>query len=207
MDSGAFTEVTAHGGYRQPVQAYAAEIRRWAGAGLLKAAVAQDYMCEPFALARTGLTVAEHQDLTIDRYLDLLRARPGAYVMPVIQGYRPDEYVEHIRQYGRVLWPGQWAGVGSVCKRNGSPRAIEAVLRAIHAERPDLRLHGFGLKATALGSGVIRALLWSADSMAWSWAARREGRNANDWREAAAYVARIYRQNVQPPLFLEVTDA
>ena len=72
-----------------------------------------------------------------------------------------------------------------------NPRAIEAVLLAVKAERPDLRLHGFGLKSTALGSPLVRSLLHTADSMAWSYAARREGRNQNSWREAKAWAARI----------------
>lgn len=47
------------------------------------------------------------------------------------------------------------------------------------------------------GSGLVRDLLHSADSMAWSFAARKEGRNSNDWREAAAFVARIDTMPVQ----------
>jgi hypothetical protein len=82
-------------------------------------------------------------------------------------------------------------GVGSVCKRNGDVAAIEAVLLAIHHERPDLRLYGFGLKTTALKSGIVDELLETADSMAWSYRARIEGRNANDWREAAEHEAEI----------------
>jgi hypothetical protein len=42
---------------------------------------------------------------------------------------------------------------------------------AIKNERPDLRLHGFGLKTTALADPLVRSMLWSADSMAWSFAA------------------------------------
>ena len=82
-------------------------------------------------------------------------------------------------------------GVGSVCKRNARPDAILAVLDAILAVRPDLRLHGFGLKSTALAVLEIRNALESADSMAWSFAARYEGRGRNDWREAARLVAEI----------------
>jgi hypothetical protein len=82
-------------------------------------------------------------------------------------------------------------GVGSVCKRNGDPAAVLAVLDAIAAVRPDLRLHGFGLKLTALTSERIRARLYSADSMAWSLHARKQGRNPNDYREAQAYVRRL----------------
>jgi hypothetical protein len=79
--------------------------------------------------------------------------------------------------------------------------AIEEVLMAIKRERPDLLLHGFGVKVTALRSGLIRSLLHTADSMAWSFQARKQGRNANDWREAAAFAARIRTMPVQHSLF------
>lgn len=207
MDSGAFTEVAIRGGYREGPEAYAEQVRRWRSCGTLVAAVAQDWMCEPFVVARTGLSVEEHQARTVTRYVELLAAKPGAYVMPVLQGYAPSEYVRHVRDYGRLLGPGQWVGVGSVCKRNARPAAVEAVLVAIHRERPDLRLHGFGLKRTALGSGIVRGLLATADSMAWSYAARREGRDANDWREARAYAERVNAQPWQPDLFAEVVHA
>jgi hypothetical protein len=159
-------------------------------------------MCEAFILAKTGLTVCDHQRLTVERYDALLRADTGVYILPVLQGYRPEEYVQHIRMYGDRLKPGMWIGVGSVCKRNGDPRAIEDVLLAIHAERPDLRLHGFGLKSTALKSGIVDQLLFTADSMAWSYAARMKGRNGNSWKEARAWSDRITDRWVQRPLFL-----
>lgn len=201
MDSGAFTEVVRHGGYRFDVEEYAAQIRRWSRCGNLLAAVAQDFMCEAFALQKTGCTVAEHQRMTIDRY-DLLLACDvaGVYIMPVLQGYRPEEYVEHLRMYGDRLAAGAWVGVGSVCKRNADARQIEEVLLAIHAERPDLELHGFGLKTTALQSGIVQVLLHSADSMAWSFHARINGRNANDWREAVRWADRIETSTIQWPL-------
>ena len=205
MDSGAFTTIAKHGGYPLPVEDYAADIRAILGRqthGNLLAAVAQDYMCEAWMLAKTGLTVAEHQRLTIERYDALLACRPGVYVMPVLQGYDPSDYVSHARQYWQRLALGAWVGVGSICKRNGDPRAIEAVLLAINRERPDLRLHGFGLKTTALSSGLVQQLLHSADSMAWSFAARRLKRNPNDWREAKAWAARIEKRPLQPHLFI-----
>ncbi len=79
--------------------------------------------------------------------------------MPVLQGYEPEEYVSHIRQYGDRLAHRAWVGVGSICKRNSSPCLILEVLIAIKTERPDLKLHGFGLKTTALANGTIRRLL------------------------------------------------
>lgn len=200
MDSGAFTEISRHGRYRASVAEYAAEVRRWAtnGSGRLLAAAAQDYMCEPFIVKITGLSVAEHQRLTIERY-DALRAEDcaGVYVLPVLQGFDPADYVRHVRAYGDRLDLGAWVGVGSVCKRNGTPDQVAAVLMAIKGERPDLLLHGFGLKTTALAHPFVRSMLHSADSMAWSFAARKEGRNPNDWREAAKWRDKIASRPVQ----------
>ena len=68
---------------------------------------------------------------------------------------------------------------------------------AIKRERPDLRLHGFGVKTTALASSVVRDCLYSADSMAWSYAARREGRDGNSHYEAARFLQKIESQDVQ----------
>jgi hypothetical protein len=192
MDSGAFTEISTHGHYRTSVAEYAAEIRRWAWNGRLLAAVSQDWMCEPWIVQKTGLSVREHQRLTIERYDALLAEdTDGIYIMPVLQGYAPADYVRHIEMYGDRLARGAWVGVGSICKRNASPRAVEAVLLAIQAVRSDLQLHGFGLKATALRSALIFDLLATADSMAWSFQARMQGRNGNDWREAKRWMCGI----------------
>lgn len=193
MDSGAFSTLFTHGTYPSTPEEYAAQVRRWASNGNLEAAVTQDWMCEPIMLEKTGLDEREHQRRTIERY-DAIRATGtgDTYLMPVLQGYSPDSYVRHLDDYGdRLDYRNMWVGVGSVCKRNSDTRQIEAVLIAIKQARPDLCLHGFGLKTTALVSDLIPELLYSADSMAWSYAARREGRNANDWREARDWAKRI----------------
>lgn len=200
VDSGAFTELARHGRYRHPVEDYAAELYRLHASGVVNivAAVAQDYMCEPAMMARTGLTIRAHQRLTISRY-DALLAELGRLfdgscpftVMPVLQGHAPRDYVRHIHMYGSRLMPEMWVGVGSVCKRNGSPQAIVEILHAIRSVRQDLQLHGFGLKRTALEHPSVRSHLASADSMAWSFAARRQGRNPNSWREARRFVSMI----------------
>lgn len=192
MDSGAFSTILTHGGYPEEPEVYAEQIKRWSACGTLLAAVAQDYMCEAHMLAITGLTIADHQRLTIERYDRLVACDTGGvYGLPVLQGYAPTDYVSHIRQYGDRLKPGAWVGVGSVCKRNGDVGAIEAVLLAIKNERPDLRLHGFGVKTTALQSRLVRELLHTADSMAWSFAARKQGRDGNDVQEAIRFKTRI----------------
>jgi len=192
MDSGAFTEISTHGCYRSSVEEYAAIINRWAHDTALVAAVSQDYMCEPFIIEKTGLSVDEHQRLTIERYDSLVAlVDPRVYIMPVLQGYVVSDYLRHIEMYGNRLIHGSYVGVGSICKRNTNISAIEQILTAIKRKRSDLLLHGFGLKTTALSSWVVQNCLHSADSMAWSFAARREGRNSNDWREAAAFIKKI----------------
>lgn len=198
MDSQAFRILETHGDHRLSVAEYAALAEQVATLCPRLTVVSQDYMCEQYIFDKrfehTGIrfSVADHQCLTIERY-DELRGRLDRKIaiMPVLQGYQPHEYVGHLRQYGERLRHGAWVGVGSVCKRNSDPAAIRAVLLAIKQERPDLRLHGFGVKLTALANHSIRALLHSADSMAWSQNARKNGRNANDWRGAEIFANRI----------------
>lgn len=206
LDSGAFTEISTHHAYRHSPEEYAIEASRWLRVPGLRVIVSQDYMCEPFILEKTGLTVADHQRLTIERYDRILAAwEPLAEMaawagmtpepvplMPVLQGWTKEDYVAHLRAYGDRIKPGMWVGVGSVCKRQGSPEQVLDILRAIKAERPDLRLHGFGMKITALMHAAVRALLYSADSMAWSFAARKQGRDANSPLEAMLFAARIH---------------
>jgi hypothetical protein len=149
--------------------------------------------------------VEEHQRLTIERYRELIDL-VGVPVMPVLQGYYPAEYVQHLEDYGDLLKPGQWVGVGSVCKRNSNPDDIECVLRYIKTARPDLRLHGFGLKITALGNPTVRSLLHSSDSMAWVYGQWKMGGDNHDPRHALTYCAKIQevldqKQFVQENLF------
>jgi hypothetical protein len=200
MDSGAFSELERFGKYRESPETYAKEVNRIVAlnpAGL-QVIVSQDWMCEPFMLERTGLPIGEHQRLTIERY-DVIRSMvPNVHVMPVLQGYKITDYCSHLQQYGNRLWPGMHVGVGSLCKRNGiKPDEIMAVVRSIKQLRPDLKLHGFGLKKTALREALIRDALYSADSMAWSWAARRRGGDANDWQEAKRFAERMDTMAIQ----------
>lgn len=195
MDSGAFTELSRFGHYRQGVEKYHSLITRWHSlkSDTLLAVVSQDYMCEPVILRKTGLTVADHQRLTIERYVALRALFSTPYLLPVLQGFAPTEYVAHLRQYGSLLQEGAWVGVGSVCKRNADPQAVVDVLSAILSERPDLRLHGFGLKMIALMDKRVLRRLYSSDSMAWSFDARYRGKNRNGLLEAITYYRRVQR--------------
>lgn len=173
LDSGAFKELELHGRYTFTLMQYANAIHYWAKCGDFQAAITPDFMCEDYIFQKryehTGVryTIPDHQRLTVYNYLALRKlVKDDIYIMPVLQGFTPQDYVDCLRLYGDRLLPGMWVGVGSVCKRQGKPSAIEDVLLAIKRERPDLKLHGFGVKSTALSSGLVWELLHSADSQA-----------------------------------------
>ena len=58
--------------------------------GGLEWAAPMDWMCEPFMLAKTGLTVAEHQARTVANYLELRSLAPELPFVPVLQGWSLD---------------------------------------------------------------------------------------------------------------------
>ena len=174
LDSGAFTELDRHGGWTVTPQEYVAEVRRFATIGNMRWAAVQDWMCEPHILAKTGLTIAEHQRRTTHSYLVLKSLAPEVAWVPVLQGWKVDDYLAHAEEYNRAL-PFPLAtlplvGVGSVCRRQKTDEALE-ILRVLHAL--GLKLHGFGFKTDGLWNGGSY-LLASADSMSWSRGARYE---------------------------------
>ncbi len=168
LDSGAFSEILAHGRHRTDSFTYIEEARRWRDQiGRMDWAAIQDWMCEPFMLAKTGFTVRQHQRLTLDNWHRLSGYAPDVPWMPVLQGYEPDEYLAHAEQYeesGVDLAALPRVGVGSVCRRQRTKEGL-AVLEALAPL--GLKLHGFGFKVTGLAMGGA-VLLASADSMAWS---------------------------------------
>lgn len=170
LDSGGFTELSMHGRWTLPAADYARAVRRYRDeVGGLAWASPQDWMCEPVMLARTGLTVTEHQRRTIASVQEL-RAL-GAPVIPVLQGWSLVDYWRHVEDYDRAginLRAEPVVGVGSVCRRQDTSGAANLM----HGlARDGLRLHGFGFKATGLRA--CSDVIASADSLAWSLNARR----------------------------------
>lgn len=172
LDSGGFTDVSQHGRWSITPAQYAAEATRWASeVGGLRWAAIMDWMCEPFVLAKTGLTVAEHQRRTIASYAELVAMAPTVPWVPVLQGWRPADYFAHVEQYaaaGIDLSRAPLVGIGSVCRRQ-STAPVEDMIRTLSSW--GLRLHGFGFKLTGLRR--VSVYLASSDSMAWSYNARR----------------------------------
>ena len=191
LDSGAFTRISSGKGHLG-LDVYAHLAKRWAKCGNLLAVVSQDYMCEPFIIKKTGLCVLKHQQMTTANYVALAEQLPNTYVMPVLQGWRVADYLNHLKMYDTHLQPQAWVGLGSVCKRNSTPLDILDILTAIKALRPDLRLHGFGLKQLALTNPSIRELLFSVDSFAYSYPKRfKKSKKLSDTQLAANYMQKV----------------
>lgn len=170
LDSGGFSELGKHGTWTISAADYAERIERFSSdIGRLLWAAPQDWMCEPIMLQKTRLTVEDHQEKTIDSVLQLRELVSSVNVIPVLQGWHPDDYFRHRDRYhqrGVDLVIESVVGVGSVCRRQSSVQ-ISAVLAVLGEE---LNLHAFGFKKTGL-LGNLRHLV-SADSMAWSFDAR-----------------------------------
>ena len=172
LDSGGFTELAMFGEWHQTAASYAASVAEYAEwIGGLEWAAPQDYMCEPFILAKTGLTVREHQRRTVRNYLDLRMLEPGLPFVPVLQGWVLEDYLEHVRMYAQAgvqLAEVDRVGLGSVCRRQATHEiaSITATLSGL-----DIPLHGFGVKTRGLAR--YGRYLVSSDSMAWSYDARR----------------------------------
>lgn len=164
LDSGGFTELSLHGRWvTTPGQYIEAVDRYQTEVGRLAWAAPQDWMCEPVMLAKTGLTVREHQDRTVINYLAL---RDHGPFVPVLQGQSLKDYETCIRVYqdaGVDLWTEPIIGLGTVCRRQRAPEIARIVCELASS---GLRLHGFGMKSAGLAR--VGHLLASADSMAWS---------------------------------------
>ena len=203
MDSGAFTTIAAHGGYPEEPEVYAAEIRRWANNPGLLAAVSQDYMCESVMLARTGLTIADHQRLTIERY-DAIKASgtAGVYLMPVLQGYPLADYVGHIRQQtASRLKRRAWVGVGSVCKTQcrSSRRRGSSACHQARASGPEIVRFRAEDHCTRLWSGAQAPIFGGFDGVVIR-RSENKGGMVNSWREARSLGRRVQTMPVQHSL-------
>jgi hypothetical protein len=171
LDSGGFTELSLHHGWTISVVQYVEEVRRIRDeVGGLAWAAPMDWMCEPAILAGTGLSVGEHQERTVANLLELRSRAPELPFIPVLQGWEVHDYLRCVELYERAgvdLRAEPTVGVGSVCRRQDASEGA-AIMRSL-AEL-GLRLHGFGFKVHGLRACADAMV--SADSLAWSYAAR-----------------------------------
>jgi hypothetical protein len=186
LDSGGFSELSAYGTWLTGPDEYVRAVARYAHEiGNMDWAAPQDWMCEPAIIhggmvngkhfPGTGLSVPEHQERTVANFLELTGLWPAVSdlpcpFIPVLQGWTEADYLrceDMYRASGTDLTAFPVAGVGSVCRRQGTGEIGDI----IGALTPRLSIHAFGVKTLGLRS--YGHLLTSADSMAWSYDARR----------------------------------
>jgi hypothetical protein len=200
LDSGGFSELQRHGRWRSTPAQFLDQIERaitTLGPDRVVGVAAQDWMCEdliiyggrtkdgafvgtrrvidPDRVMTRDELVVEHQRRTVDNFTELRRLAPGwlaRKIFPVVQGYELGEHVACARRYaaaGVDLAAEPIVGVGSICRRQADTEAA-AIIGSLH----DLglrNLHGFGVSGGGLA--LYGRQLRRADSMAWSYAARR----------------------------------
>ncbi len=173
LDSGGFTELSKHGTWTITPESYVKAARRYRDeVGGLDWCAIQDWMCEAEILTKTGKTVREHQRLSVDSLLTLRDMAPEMPWMAVLQGWSVSDYLHHIDMYsasGIDLLAEPVVGVGSVCRRQATEQA-EYLIGRLHSL--GLKIHAFGFKI--LGLRKVHRLIKSSDSMAWSFAARKD---------------------------------
>ncbi len=183
VDSGAFTALTNHGRWTMEPSEYVDLVLRLQRELGIQHAAIQDWMVAPLALAKTGLSVVEHQRRTIASLEQLRATAPGVPWVPVLHGLEPRDYLEHVAMYrvaGFDLQRESLVGLGSVAYRQADPVLADITLRIV--DEHGLPLHGFGLKAKGLAQ--VGSLIVSADSMAWSEDGRRRTQKAGDLRDS-----------------------
>lgn len=176
LDSGAFTALTSTNPDAHPwhldASLYGGLVTRlMEDCGQPDFVAPQDWPCEPIVRERTGLTVRDHIELTVDNYFELVEQFPFVPWIPVLQGWDPADYEYCAALYearGVDLAAEPRVGIGSICRRGDVPEIVALV--EMFAAR-GYKLHGFGIKASALP--IIGHLLASADSYAWSENARK----------------------------------
>lgn len=178
LDSGGFSELSLYNEWRATPTEYVAAVRRYdEEIGNLDWAAPQDWMCEPFMTAKTGLSVVEHQRRTVANFVqlsDLWGDDLSNPFMPVLQGWERDDYLRCVDLYERAgvdLTAYPVVGLGSVCRRQATGE-IGDIVSALLRLDPGMPLHGFGVKK--LGLERYGHMLNTADSMAWSFEARRQ---------------------------------
>lgn len=187
MDSGAFSEIEKHGKFIHPKEEYLDVYLKF----LPDFFVSQDYL----VFSQDSQQVIKNkQRETIERF-EWFRSKTDK-VIPVIHGNTPKEYIEHLKAYD--FPQNAYIGVGSLVPKGIGLKTW--ILEEVKSKRPDLRLHCFGFKKTELLNQRIRKLVYSADSMAWSFIARMNGRSPHDPNEAKAFEQEILNDHPTDPL-------
>ncbi|MDJ0277679.1 hypothetical protein QLH51_12815 [Sphingomonas sp. 2R-10] len=151
--------------------------------------------------------IAQDRDEVLDRIARTIQLNRACHAraidagiahafMPVLQGRRPEDYLRSWDGIAHLVRPGQVVGVGSLCRRHvGGPDGLVAVIdRLDRTLPPEVRLHGFGVKGTALSLPAgFGDRIASIDSQAYGIAARREAHAAGRSKTGQMVAAHMAR--------------
>ena len=210
MDSGAFAVILKYGKYPFTPEEYTLGIWKWQP----DIAWTMDYPCEPSVQKKGNYNSRTAQEMTMENQIRLLNLNAGTQM--VVQGWTINDYLENIdriKDHGLLT---EHLGIGSVCRR-GQNKEIARIVRAIHNSVPSwVKLHGFGIKVSALKETDARFLLHSADSESWDYERRYDdwlkgGNNGKTWKDKVpnleSYVTKIESMlNPSEPLYAEVSS-
>ena len=170
IDSAGFVAMKHHGGYPWTVAQYVDLVstsRPWAFWASM------DYCCEPEIAAdrETVMARVEGTARLLRECREAAEARSFAPPMPVVQGWRPEDYARSVELTDRVLggtWP-DLIGIGSVCKRDlPGPYGVRAILDQLDRILPaHVRTHCFGQKGDSIPWLAAHSRMGSLDSCAW----------------------------------------
>lgn len=190
VDSGGYSFMVGKGEYETSDRRYLKHIREHRPAIF----ALRDYPCEPDVLDEHDRTVADHQQRTLARHINLLDLIGETPVpsdpVAVLQGWSVEEYldcVELFRDHGVLT---DYVGIGSVCRRNQEAEIRRVILAVADALPPGTDIHAFGVKGSVLKYPDVRSALTSADSMSYNFAAqwsalKSKGEGHFSFRDAA----------------------
>lgn len=173
-DSGGYNELLKYGTWSITPQQYLKQVRRFiAEIGQPDWVAPMDWICTPEALARTGLTVAEHQQRTLHNVLTLRDLDDTIPWLAPIQGHLESEYHRHADAYARagidLTDPETHVGIGGLAARQ---HTVKAALIVSGLAQRGIRAHAFGFKFTGLKACAPE--IASSDSMSWVTTAKRQ---------------------------------
>lgn len=172
IDSGGFYSSLKTGEYKSTDEEYLEyvdKIRPFAWA-------LRDYPCEPELLKKWGRTPRENILRTVDNHRKLLGIADDLGIsdtaVSVVQGWSLDDYLYCLDEFRSAGLIRNYMAIGSICRR-GQLNTISKIITTLRQELPGwVKLHGFGLKITALENKAVWDSLYSIDTGAWDYNAR-----------------------------------
>lgn len=136
-----------------------------------------------------------------DQVCEEFDERDLPYVIPILQGKTAADYNCHLSQYGDTIQQNAWVGVGGLKRRPNSE--VFSILTSIKMQRPDIKLHGYGLSKRQLDDNLIIGLLFSADSASGQLSGSKGSKyqNSRDPAISIAYAQNIDELTIQTNIF------